>query len=223
MAYTGNNSWKREAGPWEPKGKMIGNMERKKRHSRGHGDRKLDMKSVSCLTLMKTSPRCGFAAGDHLHLLALYLTWSDLLILLESVCRPAFLLLLTSTFSSFWPVGSVQSVLWFHWNKSSKCIAQSSQNFGCTVQFTLLFLPWSMHPSWGCGVHPIVLPWTTEGERHGLACQTLHTFLPLTLESLFGFTMAWVLWLLNHSLEFSKRYSFLYIVSSVFLLRTEGL
>lgn len=155
MAYTGNNSWKREAGPWEPKGKMIGNMERKKRHSRGHGDRKLDMKSVSCLTLMKTSPRCGFAAGDHLHLLALYLTWSDLLILLESVCRPAFLLLLTSTFSSFWPVGSVQSVLWFHWNKSSKCIAQSSQNFGCTVQFTLLFLPWSMHPSWGCGVHPL--------------------------------------------------------------------
>ena len=108
-------------------------------------------------------------------------------------------------------------------HKSSECIAQSSQNFGCTVQFTLLFLPWSMHPSWGCGVHPIALPWATEGERHGLACQTLHTFLPLTLESRFGFTMAWVLWLLNHSLEFSKRYSFLYTVSSVFLLRTEGL
>lgn len=140
MAYIGNNSWKREAGPWEAIGKMRGNMERKKRHNRRYGDRKLGTKSVSCLTLMKTSPRCGFAAGDHLHLLAQYLTWSWSLAPLESVCRPAFLLLTLSIFSSSWTVGSVQSVLWFGETcKSSECIAQSSQNFGCTVQFTLLF------------------------------------------------------------------------------------
>lgn len=132
LAYIGNNSWKRQAGPWEPKGKMRGNMERKKRHKRGYGDRKLGTKSVSCLTLMKTSSRCGFTAGDHLHLLARHLTWSDPLLPLESVCRPAFLLLLTYfqqllncgvspisalisvKYKEFWVHCPVEPELWMH-------------------------------------------------------------------------------------------------------------
>ena len=56
-----------------------------------------------------------------------------------------------------------------------------------------------------------------QGQGHEWVCQTQGIFLPLLLHSLLDFIMAWVLQLLNCSLEFSQRYSGPYIAINLVL------
>lgn len=226
---------------------MRGNTERKMRHRKVNGDRRLGAKSLSCLIFMKANPELSFEQGTTFTNQPSQsfqgLTRSDLLLPLVSSCKTAALKYY-SLFSGFQTWGSGQRSDSCETETRTYCIPQSSQKFGCTVQSTLLFLS-----QLGVSGFSHLLCARLQ-KRHGWACQTLHFlfcfvffsffsfdffyneffsiiggflfFLPYLLKSLFGFVIAWVLELFSQSLEVSQRYSFLYIITSPSPLRKEG-